>query len=100
MTREELLLIQLSEELSEMQQEIAKMLRFTPEHVLESSGKSNLDRFNIEYNDMLGILQLLRSDGLPIAVHDYIAIENRMKKTEEYLKISERLRGEYYGRDC
>ena len=72
MNKKELLLACLSEELSEVQQEISKCQRFTVDHLYEPYATTNLQRVQLEYADVCAIAFLLREMG----VETHITVPN------------------------
>lgn len=96
MNKKELLLACLVEELSEVQQEISKCQRFTPNHFYGPYGTTNLERVRLEFADVCAVAYLLREEG----VETYIIPPNdpdgafidrftsKMKRTEESYAIS------------
>jgi hypothetical protein len=64
MTEIEYLLICLSEELAEVQQEIGKCLRFTPNHKPDVYPTTNLERLRLERMDVAAVARLLLDRGV------------------------------------
>jgi len=89
MTRQEYLLVCLIEELSEVQKELSKCLRFGPEH--RYNGVSNLERALSELEDVEAIRALLAKENLKL----YPALGNKhvdkVNSTVELMELSRRL---------
>jgi hypothetical protein len=85
LTAEQYLLIQLIQELAELQQEVTKMLMFTPHHVCRTCAVSNNMRANNEYNDVIGLVEMLRdmSSGLH---YDPKRIQAKKEKVLYYMR--------------
>ena len=89
MNRKEHLLTILSEECIEIAKEISKALRFGLEDHHPTQVGTNSKKINDEYNDLLGVMQMLINEGhLKIEV-DPLKIQAKMEKVEKYLKYSE-----------
>lgn len=95
MNRTEYLLCCLSEELSEVQKEISKCLRFSLEHITDEygDGNTNLERLQYEWSDVQALLIMLEREGVKIAelTMPISAIERKIKRTEHYMLISKQL---------
>lgn len=90
MNQREYLLVCLSEELAEMQQEIAKVLRFSPDHCPPGSITSNLERCSGEFSDVICILDLLKDAGISIKVSD-TRIQEKRERTLRFMDVSRNL---------
>ena len=66
MTKEEYLLCCLAEELSEMSQAVGKCLRFRPMNRFEKGGPTNLDNVCTEFTDVMTLIHMLETQGIPI----------------------------------
>lgn len=95
MNRVEYLLSCLIEELSEVQKEISKCLRFSLEHIPDEygDGNTNLERLQYEWADVQAILIMLEREGIKIAelTLPIAAIERKIKRTQHYMNISKQL---------
>lgn len=99
MNKKELLLACLMEELAEMQQEVSKCLRFTPDHQYDGYDHSNKVRFQLEYADVCAIASMLREEGFETFIETPVNpgkefVEryfDKMRRTEDSLKISHTL---------
>lgn len=92
MNREEHLLTILTEECSEVIKEISKALRFGLDDYPPGSDVYNTNRKRItcELNDLIGIAELLKSEGY---IDDFMNSEKILKKQnriEEYLLYSKK----------
>ena len=76
---DEHLIVCLIEELSEVQKELCKCLRFTATDSFE--GKSNIRRVSTEFAQVLAIMDLLTEEGLHI-----IAKETDIEEKKQVLK--------------
>lgn len=95
MNEKEYLLTCLGEELAEMAQEVAKMLRFTPDNCMPGTMFSNLDRCSGEFSDVIAILEMLRDRGISVKILQD-RIDNKKERTLRYMKVSQEL-GTLYG---
>ena len=86
MNRQEHLLVILMEECNELSQEVSKALRFGV-HEQRDLPTSNIERMNMEFNDLLGVLALLKSEEILIT-SDAKRIANKITKIEHYLEYS------------
>ena len=90
MKTSEYLLSTMMEELAEVQQELSKCLRFTPDHRPGQDGPSNFDRANNEWNDVLALIMLLEKEGLVFRI-DPSLISAKIKRLERIMEVSRRL---------
>ena len=88
MDRKEHLLVLLAEECAELQQTIAKTLRFGLDS--EHNGRDNYTSMIIEFNDILAVIELLKDENIEIELVDYF-FERKQKKIEKYLTVSKKL---------
>lgn len=86
MTRTELLLLQTGEECAEITQRISKSLRFGLLEVEPGQDKNNMVRLSDEVNDLLGMIEMLKNEGLIIVLQEKIWA--KMDKVEKYLEYS------------
>ena len=99
MNRTEHLLACLSEELSEVQQEVSKCLRFTPNHKPDEYDSTNLERVRLEFADVFAIAWLLMDEGVDVGLSThftrYTEIVERMHikrlKTLRLMEVSKNL---------
>ena len=75
----------LSEELSEMQIEISKIQRFGINSYNPIKNKSNIELFNTEYNDALGIIDMLK--GMEEDKIECMFGINKFKQEEKQTKV-------------
>jgi hypothetical protein len=95
MNRQEHLLVILAEECAEIQQEIAKALRFGLDDVyLPESTETNAESIIREVADFMGVLKMLQTEFYLDRV-DHNRFELKRKRVEEFLKYSEE-RGKLY----
>ena len=87
MTRRQLLLIQLNEELAEAQHAACKALRFGLDDVSPKTGISNLEYLTAEISDIVSVLTKLEEDGVDFDLNDE-QHEAKLKRIEEYLDYS------------
>lgn len=89
MTRQEHLLVILAEECAEIQQEVAKALRFGLDDVyLPESTETNAESIIREVADFMGVLKMLQAE-LHLDRIDHNRIERKRQRVEEFLKYSE-----------
>ena len=94
MTEQQYLLQCLSEELSEVQQEISKCQRFTPDHIDPVSGMQNITKVRLEYADVHALLRMLEKTGLFIeSEHPFVRqrINEKISRTVRLMKVSREL---------
>jgi hypothetical protein len=99
MNKKEYLLTCLMEELSEVQQETSKCLRFTPDHLYEPYGTTNLKRLQLEFADVCAVAKLLELEGVNTLIQPPLdpGLEfidryfDKMKRTEESYEIARKL---------
>jgi len=91
LNKKEYLLICLMEELNEVSQNLSKCLRFTAEHVYDSSGLTNLDRVCNELQDMDLIRKLLKEEGVDTYHIDERYTNEKARRTEMYMGIAREL---------
>ena len=60
LNREQMLFLVGSEEASEVAKELVKCIRFTPNHTHHAYDASNYQRFLKEFNELLGMVDLIR----------------------------------------
>jgi hypothetical protein len=77
------------EELGEIQKELLKCLRFTPEND-SYDGVANIERVNAEMSDFEAICDLLKTTGLELRSNP-IQIEDKKRRLKVYLNISKEL---------
>lgn len=94
MDRESYLLIQLAEELNELAKELLKCVRFTPHHIMNGTHDSNLTRANREYADVLGLIEMLSTEGIRLVAETSL-IEAKKAKVEHFMRVSQTLRADY-----
>lgn len=87
MTREELLLTQLSEECSEVIQNVSKTLRFGGGSIYKDSDLTNLEKITSELNDLFGVYLMMAEEGI-IPHIDYISMIKKREKVEHFMKYS------------
>lgn len=97
----EYLLCCLSEELSEVQQEIGKCLRFTPHHKPDIYDTTNIERVQLEMADVYAIVSMLNSYDINtgIFVPPFFEMSrlqqdrmiDKIRRTNELMEISIKL---------
>jgi len=85
MTKQEHLLVILMEECNELAKDAAKSLRFTPES--DYDGITNREKLQREFNDLLAIVEMLRSEGIFI-YRDENLIRKKIEKVEHFFNDS------------
>lgn len=89
MTRQQLLLLQLGEEAAEIVKEVSKCLRFGPDEIYPKIGVSNIDRVYAEFNDLLGIVEMLQVENLfPADLRNEEMVYQKKVKVEKHLEYS------------
>lgn len=86
----EYLIACLVEELSEVQKELVKCLRFTPNHVSAHDNTSNIDRVSMEYADVIAVLELLAAEGVVLKA-DPERVADKRRRTIELMPHSQKL---------
>lgn len=91
MNRKEMLLMQLSEECSEVSQAVSKIFRFGSEFKNPYTGVSNIDQLRQEIIDVLTLIDMCKLfDNTPEVEEDLsVRVQIKMIKVEEYLVVSE-----------
>lgn len=87
MNRIEHLLILLMEECAELSHTAAKSLRFTVNS--DYDGITNIEKMRREFNDILGVIELLAAEGIEIFPNDGL-IQAKMSKIEKMLEESKK----------
>jgi hypothetical protein len=90
LNRKQYLLLCLMEELGEVQKEVSKCLRFGPDHQAHQDDPTNFEKVSLEWNDVLGIIELLKQEELDLKASD-IRIEIKKSRTEQYYQKSREL---------
>ncbi len=94
MTKEQYLLIQLMSECCEVAHRASKILHFGMDEIQPEVGVvkgSNNIRLNIEVNDLLATLELLRDEYKLIFIIDNDLISLKKEKVTNFMKYSEEL---------
>lgn len=94
MTKSEYLLTCLIEELSEVQQEVCKCLRFTLDHKYEKYNDTNFEKVLLEFADVRAIRCLLNDIGIETENTSEKIQERffeKIKRTERLMKESVKL---------
>ena len=100
MNVQQYLLVCMAEELAEVQQEISKCLRFTPNHTpTDIYTTSNVERVGLEMADVYAITSLLNETGLDVGIEipermtpdlAYRFLQKKIK-TVDLMKVSRKL---------
>lgn len=95
MTREENLLIQLSEECNETAQRVSKALRFGLDEIQEGQPLTNAERIIQEFNDLVAVMEMLQAEnpesfGPEIIKRDLI--DKKTSQVNKWLKYSQKLK--------
>lgn len=92
MTREELLLLQVMEECSEVAQAISKRLRFGKDHVWPTVVGTSTDRITQEIIDLCSVIMMCEDEGILPSISELPdvldRIQAKMDRVEKYLLIS------------
>ncbi len=86
MTRKDHLLCCLSEECAEVAQRCSKIMRFGWKEKQPGNDKDNTERLELEIADLLGIIRILRTEGLIWIDEDFVIAKKA--RFEEYLEYS------------
>lgn len=90
MNTKEYLISCLIEELSEVQKELVKCLRFTPDHVSPHDQNSNITRVGLEYADAIAIIEMLEEEGVNIPI-SATRIAEKKERTKSLMFTSRKL---------
>lgn len=90
MNTKEYLISCLIEELAEVQQELVKCLRFTPDHVSPHDQHSNIARAGFEYADAIAIIEMLEEEGVRIPI-SATRIADKKERTKKLMFTSRKL---------
>ena len=88
MTRPEYLLTLLSEECVETSQRASKAIRFGLDEIYPEQDLTNGQRITYEFNDIVAVMEILKSEGFLDIVIDRKAIELKKNKIEKYFNYS------------
>lgn len=96
MNKIEHLLVCLTEELAETNQEVSKCLRFSANHLYEPYGTTNLQRLQLEFADVCAIAYLLRELGVETCIFPPADAKDefieryfdKMRRTEDSYKVA------------
>lgn len=91
MNVQEYLLACLAEELSEVQQCIAKCQRFTPHHTAPGYPRTNFEELNMEFSDVYAIIGLLEAMCNLKVSPDNERLGDKVDRTLAYMQISKDL---------
>ena len=87
MTKLEHLLVIAAEECAEIQHAIAKALRFGLDDTGPEAENTNKEQIHKEFNDLLGVVRLLKGEGLGVHA-DGTLVQAKIDKVEQYLLYS------------
>ena len=87
MNRQEHLLTVLMEECAEIQQAVAKSLRFGLEDRKSISTQMNIEDITSELNDLYGIVELINESGV-LLVRDENKVKAKKKKVEYFINYA------------
>lgn len=91
MNRTDHLLWNIAEECSEVAQRASKAARFGLDEIQPGQPYTNAQRIIQEYADLVGVLSLLRKEGLLNFGPDFdLLVTKKENRFEEYLKISDK----------
>lgn len=85
MNRQEHLLTILSEECGEIAKEISKGLRFGLDDHHPTQVGTNAEKINLEYNDLVAVLEMLNDEGILEVKLDRELIKRKKERVEKYL---------------
>ncbi|MEQ1644255.1 MAG: hypothetical protein ABL959_12480 [Pyrinomonadaceae bacterium] len=91
MKAQEYLMICVAEECAEIQQRITKALRFGLYEIQPGQPDNNLVRIREEFNDLLGVLELVASHGTALMVIDRKQVDAKIDKVIKFMEYSEDL---------
>ena len=81
------LLMRLAEEASEVAQAVSKCVLYSPEHTAPEYTHSNIENLEMELNDLLGTVRLLKYSGLNLKLSKEAQYQKAVKITQ-YAAIS------------
>jgi len=103
MNYEEYLLITLSEELAEVQQEISKVLRFGKDNTDDRPGgktTTNGENLEIEFQEAIAVLALIRDAGITKQAMNFAKIDkDKRERVLRYYKITKEISNAKYNLD-
>ena len=95
MNKIQYLLTCFNEELSEVQQEVSKCLRFTPNHQPYMYDTTNLERVQLELADVFAIGSMLQKEGIEMKIQPMsmtpemvTRYHEKLLRTEDLMKVS------------
>lgn len=91
MTEEQYLVTCLIEELSELQRELSKCLRFTKDHRFSVYAPSNLERAQLEFNDVCALVVMLNHDHGYGLLLDESKVDSKIDRVKQTMTISKEL---------
>jgi cytochrome c biogenesis protein ResB len=86
MNKVQYLLCCLSEELSEVQQEVGKCLRFTPDHRYSEYPNTNIEKVRLEMADVYAISIMLFDEGIDTGIE----VPYQMMNSDMRLRFEEK----------
>jgi hypothetical protein len=92
MNKVQYLLTCFNEELSEVQQEVSKCLRFTPHHTpVGIYDTTNLQRVHLEIADVYAISHMLQKEGLELKLEPMVMSPEMVTRYHEKILRTEKL---------
>lgn len=91
MTKTQYLLVKLAEEASELSQIALKTSQFGVHEKYIKAEKDNIGRVEQEFNDVLGVIELLKQEVDVVIREDSDQVVAKMVKVKKYMKLSQRL---------
>ncbi len=88
MNRVQYLLTKLAEEASEIAQIALKAQQFGLDEKLPGQELTNCDRIEMEFNDLLGVVELLNQEFGCGIIQDHVAIQAKGIKIDKYYQYS------------
>ena len=90
MTRQEHLLVCLSEECNEVIHAISKTLRFGLNEIWPKLDQTNIERVKAELNDVMALMTMLDDEGFDLLPTE-VSMEKKREKVEKYIEYAKRL---------